>query len=80
MAPVTQARMHTNWKSLMTGALKEGRDPNEIEHTADAKKDTTNEELDALVQAGANQLIIGLGAPWDFAAVEKLVRWRDSHK
>ncbi len=59
---------------------KEGRDPNEIEHTADAKKDATNEELDALVQAGASQLIIGLGAPWDFAAVEKLVRWRDSHK
>lgn len=57
---------------------KEGRDPNEIVHTADVKRDATEEELDALVQAGASHFIIGVGTPWNFDLIEKLVRWRDA--
>jgi len=37
----------------------------------------TPDQLDALRDAGALQLILRLGHPWDFAAVERLVAWRD---
>jgi probable F420-dependent oxidoreductase len=54
-----------------------GRDPQAIERTA-----TVNipelDNLDAFAEAGATHMIMGLNEPWDFAAVEKLVRWRDS--
>jgi probable F420-dependent oxidoreductase len=57
---------------------EEGRDPKEIERSADTKADDSNETRDALLRTGATHLIVGMGAPWNFEAVEKLVRWRDS--
>jgi probable F420-dependent oxidoreductase len=57
-----------------------GRDPKEIERTAGTNGNHTDETRDSLVQAGLSQLILGMGVPWDFAAVEKLVRWRDSRR
>jgi hypothetical protein len=33
--------------------------------------------LDAYVAAGATHLILEGDAPWDFDAMERLVRWRD---
>ncbi|GCE12196.1 LLM class F420-dependent oxidoreductase [Tengunoibacter tsumagoiensis] len=56
-----------------------GRNPNEIERTAGTNKDDSDQTRDAIVEAGITHLILGIGAPWDFAAVEKLVKWRDSH-
>jgi hypothetical protein len=29
------------------------------------------------VDAGATHIIMQLGEPWDFGAVERLVRWRE---
>jgi probable F420-dependent oxidoreductase len=57
-----------------------GRDPKEIERTAGTNGNHTNEVRDSLVQAGISHLILGMGVPWDFSEVEKLVRWRDSHQ
>jgi len=59
---------------------KEGRDPKEIERTAGTNKEDSDETRDGLLKAGVTHLILGLGAPWDFAAIEKLVSWRDKHK
>lgn len=55
-----------------------GRDPQEIERTAATQADDTDEKRDDLVKAGVTHLILGIGAPWNFEAVEKLVRWRDT--
>lgn len=55
-----------------------GRDPNEIERSAGTNAEDSDETRDALVKAGVTHLILGMGAPWNFAAVEKLVRWRDA--
>jgi probable F420-dependent oxidoreductase len=65
---------------LNAWCTKEGRDPNEIEHTVGTTIEATEEELDALVQAGASHLLIEIASPWDFATVERLVRWRDSRR
>ncbi|GAC1472546.1 MAG: LLM class F420-dependent oxidoreductase [Ktedonobacteraceae bacterium] len=59
---------------------KEGRNPKEIERTAGTNKEDSDETRDGLVKAGVTHLIMGMGAPWDFAAIEKLVSWRDKHK
>ena len=53
------------------------RDPREIERSCGTQKFSTNAQRDALVKAGATHLIMGMDEPWDFAAVEELVRWRD---
>jgi probable F420-dependent oxidoreductase len=67
--------------TVLDGWCKEvGRDPKEIERTAGTNGNHTNEVRDSLVQAGISHLILGMGVPWDFSAVEKLVRWRDSHR
>ncbi len=66
---------------VLDGWCKEvGRDPNEIERSTGTDRRDTDEKRDALVQAGISHLILGMGAPWDFAAVEKLVQWRDSRR
>jgi len=39
---------------------------------------STPEGFDALREAGAQQIIMRLGYPWDFAAVERLVAWREN--
>ena len=57
---------------------EEGRNPKEIERSADTSADDSNETRDALLRAGATHLILGMGTPWNFTAIEKLVRWRDS--
>lgn len=57
---------------------KLGRNPAEIERTASVSKDAVNnDELDAFAEAGATHMILGMGEPWDFALVERLVEWRD---
>jgi probable F420-dependent oxidoreductase len=51
-----------------------GRNPQEIERSVSPRGD---ESLDAYAEAGANHIILGLGEPWDYAAVEKALRWRE---
>jgi probable F420-dependent oxidoreductase len=58
-----------------------GRDPAAIERSVSINARDLD-HLDAFVDAGATHLILGLGEnahePWDFGAVERLVRWRDA--
>ncbi len=63
---------------LDTWCQEVGRNPQEIERCAGTNKDDSDERRDASVQAGVTHLIIGMQAPWDFTAIEKLVKWRDS--
>ncbi len=55
-----------------------GRDPGAIERTS-LVSGPQLERVDELVAAGATHLIyrIGRQAPWDLAAVEQLLAWRD---
>ena len=55
-----------------------GRNPLEIERSCGTQKFATDAQRDAYVKAGATHLILGLGEPWDFDAVEDLIRWRDN--
>ena len=57
-----------------------GRDPDEIERTVSIELADTEHEavLDEFVAAGATQLIIRLGEPWDVDSIRRLVAWRDS--
>lgn len=57
-----------------------GRDPGEIERTVSIELADTEDEavLDAFVAAGATQLIIRLGEPWNFDSLRRLVAWRDA--
>ncbi|HEX9131115.1 MAG TPA: LLM class flavin-dependent oxidoreductase, partial [Ktedonobacteraceae bacterium] len=57
-----------------------GRDPREIERSCGTQKFATDAQRDALVKAGATHLIMGMDEPWDFGAVEDLVRWRDKRR
>jgi probable F420-dependent oxidoreductase len=57
-----------------------GRNPAEIERSTETKADSSDAQRDALLKAGVTHLIIGMQAPWDFAAIERLVRWRDSRQ
>lgn len=57
---------------------KVGRNPAEIERTASIDPDEIPGSLDTWAQAGATHLILGMGDPWDFGLIERLVRWRDS--
>ena len=56
-----------------------GRNPAEIERSAGTNADDSAETRDSSLKAGITHLILGIGAPWDFTAVEKLVKWRDNH-
>lgn len=56
-----------------------GRDPAAIERSvAILSADNLTDQLESLHAAGATHMILGMGEPWNFAAVEELVRWRDS--
>ncbi len=57
-----------------------GRNPQEIERTCATNAPTSDEERDGLVKAGATHLIMGMGAPWDWDAVRRLVAWRNSRQ
>jgi probable F420-dependent oxidoreductase len=59
---------------------KEGRDPNDIERSCGTNANDSDEVRDGYVKAGISHLILGLGAPWNFEVIEKLVRWRASHQ
>ena len=50
---------------------KGGRDPKEIERTASVGAESG--DVDAWLKAGAEHLIVGMGAPFDFAPVQKLL-------
>ena len=54
-----------------------GRNPAEIERTVAFFMDGMD-KLDDYAAAGATHLILGMGEPWNFDAVERLVRWRDA--
>jgi hypothetical protein len=54
-----------------------GRDPREIERSCGTQRFASDAQRNALVKAGATHLIMGIDEPWDFGAVEDLVRWRD---
>ncbi len=55
-----------------------GRNPAEIERTATVSADVTTATLDGFVEAGATHIIMGIGEPWDYAVVEKFIKWRDT--
>lgn len=55
-----------------------GRDPEEIERTVSVEQKDVPGNLDAFAEAGATHIILGMGQPWDFDLVEKLVNWRDA--
>ena len=57
-----------------------GRNPQEIEHTAEAPKGADATQLDAYVKAGATHFILEMGEPWDFTTVAKLVQWRNERQ
>jgi probable F420-dependent oxidoreductase len=54
-----------------------GRDPAAIERVGAAIPKELD-QLDELVHAGAQHLILGWDAPWDMATVRRLVEWRDA--
>lgn len=56
---------------------KIGRDPAEIERVT-ATKPGQIDTLDALVEAGAQHIIMELGNPFDLSGVKELLAWRDS--
>lgn len=51
---------------------KTGRDPQEIERTASVGADGVD-QVDAWLEAGAQHLIVGTGAPFDLAPVQRLL-------
>jgi probable F420-dependent oxidoreductase len=57
-----------------------GRDPKAIERGTGSGAGDSDERRDEYVAAGATHLILGMDAPWNFSAVERLVRWRDSRQ
>lgn len=61
----------TNWCNEL------GRDPAEIERSVSIREPDLD-NLDAFIDAGATHFILGMGEPWNFSAVERLVRWRDT--
>jgi probable F420-dependent oxidoreductase len=55
-----------------------GRDPGEIERSVGCDGDKLDANADALVEAGATQVTIGLNGPdYDMAVIEDWVAWRD---
>jgi probable F420-dependent oxidoreductase len=66
---------------ILDGWCKEiGRDPKEIERSCGTDTNASDEVHDSYLQAGITHLIMGLGTPWDWKAVERLVKWRDSRQ
>jgi probable F420-dependent oxidoreductase len=54
-----------------------GRSPAGIERSVTLDAGDIPGCLDGFAAAGATHIIVRTGDPWDFAAVERLVRWRD---
>lgn len=55
-----------------------GRDPAEIERTVHVEDTVDAATLDGFAEAGATQMIVGLGEPWDYEPVEQALAWRDN--
>lgn len=71
-----ESYQHKN-EVLNTWCAEVGRDPATIERSISINKEKLA-HLDTFVAAGATHIILGMGEPWDLAAVEQLVRWRDT--
>jgi alkanesulfonate monooxygenase SsuD/methylene tetrahydromethanopterin reductase-like flavin-dependent oxidoreductase (luciferase family) len=67
---------HKN-KVLDRWCAEVGRDPAEIERTVHIEDNVDPAALDAFAAAGATHFILGLGEPWDYGLVEKLLAWRE---
>jgi len=69
---------------------KVGRDPAQIERVVTPERISGQERealWDACLEAGATHIVVGSGYsantshdPWNFAAIERLVRWRDGKR
>jgi probable F420-dependent oxidoreductase len=55
-----------------------GRDPKQVERTVLVVDHKLLDRLDEFVEAGATHMIVGLGEPWNFEAVEKALEWREA--
>jgi len=53
--------------------------PQLIERAVGVNARDGEETFDAYVQAGSTHLIFGMGTPWNFDVVKRLVAWRDKH-
>jgi len=63
---------------LLNGyCLEIGRDPAAIERTVVLQGKSPLEKLPAYLDAGITHFILGTGAPWNFAGVEKLLAWKE---
>jgi probable F420-dependent oxidoreductase len=56
-----------------------GRDPAAIERTVSLRSGDLA-DVDAFVDAGAQHLIVELGAPFDLAPVQRVLQWRDARE
>ena len=56
-----------------------GRDPAAIERTV-AINQSSLDQLDALLGAGATHIIVQIGAPFDLAPIKRLAEWRDAQQ
>jgi len=61
---------------LNAWCAKVGRDPAAIERTASIDRIDLN-DVEKLVDTGAQHIIYELGAPFDLRPVERLLAWRD---
>jgi hypothetical protein len=71
-----------NWQrknEILTNWCNEvDRDPAAVERTVSIQaKELGNQ--DAYVAAGAQQIILEMGAPFDVSALRRLIEWRDAH-
>ena len=57
--------------------LEVGRNPHDIECFTTINADATDDERNAYLQIGVTHLILDLEFPWNFDALQELVRWRD---
>lgn len=59
---------------------KVGRQPSAVERTVNIYGQPVLATYDDYVAAGAQHIILNVGAPWDMKSVEELVQWRDSRQ
>jgi hypothetical protein len=59
---------------------KVGRDPSAIERSAGCDPAKLDQLGDALIEAGANLITLGVGGPdYDLGFLDEWVAWRDQH-
>ena len=74
--PSHQAAPHRRLSGVLDDwCEKTGRAPHEIERTV-AIQPNEMDALDDYVAAGADHVIVMVGAPYDLAALESLIAWR----